>query len=208
MVTGFQRRKSTIIFLVGIRHNDKKTLIYGLKEKIKMKKVMIRMGLIILLALLISGGIWLAMEFNNKNLEIKDMRAGLALERAIKSNLQRKLSFTQRELDKIREELDTTQKQLNEVNSKLVASETNNAKLVSEKRTLEARLHSLKELKKAIRQVKIEMYNERQQQSLAKRQLRKEIDATKLLTGNRGLLCKDGKSTYKPIVKIEVHPGD
>jgi hypothetical protein len=83
-----------------------------------------------------------------------------------------------------------------------------NAELLSDKKGLEAKLHSLKELKKAIREVKIDMRSEKQEQLLAKKQMQKEIDNDELLRGNRGILLKDGKSTYRPVIRIEVRPAD
>ena len=166
-----------------------------------MKKKIIRIGLIILALLLLWGGVWLAIEFNKNKIQINDIQSSLDLEHALKMRIQNDLLLTKGELNKTKQELDAIQK-------KLAASEAENSKLVSEKKALEARFHSLKELKKAIRQVKIEMRDERRQQSLAKRQLQKEVNVTNLIMGNRGLLCKDGKSTYKPTVKIEVHQAD
>jgi len=172
-----------------------------------MKKAIIKIGLISLILLLISVSVWLAIEFNQKRLDIENLQAGLSLERSLKAAMQKELSSTKDELDKVKTELENTQKQLNEVNKKFAVAEGNNAKLTEEKKALEARLHSLKELKQAIRQVKQEMWQERYQQLLAKKEMQKQIDAYKLAKGNRGFLLKDSKPTYKPTVKIEVRPG-
>lgn len=67
------------------------------------------------------------------------------------------------------------------------------------KEALEARMSSVTELKKAIRQLKVHM----RQVKVGKK---KNIDAQKAIQGNRGFLTKDGKFTYPAKVKIEVTP--
>lgn len=172
-----------------------------------MKKAIIRIGLIILILSLVSVSVWLAIELNNKRLQLNDMQAQMNLERTAKVSLQKEFFATKNELDKVKIELDNTQKQLNDVNNKLAVTESNNAKLLDEKKALESKLHSLKELKEAIRGVKREMWQERYQQILAEKEIQKEIDTKKLAEGNRGFLLKEGKPTYKPVVRIEVRPG-
>ncbi len=126
----------------------------------------------------------------------------------------------QGQLTEVRKNLDATVSELREVKEKLATAEKDNtqlqqvkqelqqriASLESEKQALEARLHSLKELKKAIRQVKIEIHNKKVEQRALIRQQQKELDARRLQTGNRGFLIRDGSSTYKPKVIIEVSP--
>ena len=63
-------------------------------------------------------------------------------------------------------------------------------KLGDEKAHLEVRLHSLKELKKAIREIKKDMY-------LIRRQVQKRIDTVITTESNRGYLVRDGKSTFR-----------
>jgi len=172
-----------------------------------MKKAIVKIGLITLIVLLISVSGWLAIKVNQKRLDVENLKAQLSLERSLKEAIQKEFFSTKDELDKVKTELDNTQKQLNEVNHKLAAAQSNNAKLIEEKKALEARLHSLRELKQAIGQVKQEMWQERYRQLLAKKEMQKEIDACKLAEGNRGFLLKDSKPTYKPTVKIEVRPG-
>ena len=55
---------------------------------------------------------------------------------------------------------------------------------------LEARLHSVKELKKAIREIKKSMH-------LIKRQMQKKIDTIAATEGNQGYLMRSGKSTFR-----------
>ena len=172
-----------------------------------MKKTIIKIGSIILILLLVSVSVWLAIKFNQKRLEIENLQAGLKLEHVLKAVMQKELLSTKDELDKVKTELDNTHKQLNAVNSKLAAAESNNAKLIEEKKALEARLHSLKALKQAIGQVKQEMWQERYEQILAKKEIQKQIDAKELAEGNMGFLLKDGKPTYRSRIRIEVRPG-
>lgn len=80
------------------------------------------------------------------------------------------------------------------------------ASLEKEKEAIEAKLHSLAELRKSIHQVKIEMHQQRVQEYLARKERQKKIDAQRLANGNRGFLIKERISTFKPKVKIEVNP--
>lgn len=169
-----------------------------------MKKKIIRVCLSVLAVSVVAAAAWLVMEFRNKSLEISDMQAQLSGEQAIKLHLAKTLLSTREEVDKLKLEVDSYQKQLAEVNNKLAVSEANNAELLREKKALVAKLHSLTELKKAIKEVKIEMKQERRRQLLAEKETRKEIDVNKLSNGNKGFLAKDGKTTYKRTVKIEV----
>ena len=106
-----------------------------------MKKKIIRIGLIILVLLLGWGGVWLAIEFNKNKIQINDIQSSLDLEHALKMRIQNDLLLTKGELNKTKQELDAIQK-------KLAASEAENSKLLSEKKALEVRFHSLKELKR------------------------------------------------------------
>ncbi|MFC1657877.1 hypothetical protein ACFL1D_00675 [Candidatus Omnitrophota bacterium] len=73
------------------------------------------------------------------------------------------------------------------------------AMLRSEKAWLERRFHSVRELKKAIKEIKREMH-------FVKSDVRSRIESLATLGGNRGYLVKDGKSTYKKKVNIRVLP--
>lgn len=119
-------------------------------------------------------------------------------------------------------ELETAQARIQQVNEQLVAVKNDNAALLAAKQELEqktialtkekdilqARLHSIPELKKAIREVVIDMRNQVVQEFLARKTRQKEVDAQQLKDGNGGYLVKGGRPTYKAIVKIEVRPGD
>lgn len=68
-----------------------------------------------------------------------------------------------------------------------------------EKEILRAKLNSLEELKKTIRDLKRKIRQ-------AKIELLKRNDAPLTKEGNRGFVIKNGKSTYPTKVKIEVNP--
>lgn len=124
------------------------------------------------------------------------------------------------QLDKITVELAAAYSQLQNQLKKIANLETVNTELIRvkleleqkvvnlerEKQIAEAKLHSLENLKIAIRQVKKELHEQKAQQYLAKKQRQKEIDTQKLEVGNHGFLVRYGKSTYKPIIRIEVKP--
>ncbi len=131
------------------------------------------------------------------------------------------------QLNKITTELEAAYSQLQNQLKKFANLETVNAELIRakqefeqkvaileqkvvnlerEKQTVEVKLHSLENLKIAIRQVERELHEQKAQQYLAKKQRQKEIDAQKLEMGNHGFLVRYGKSTYKPTIRIEVKP--
>lgn len=67
------------------------------------------------------------------------------------------------------------------------------------KEALEARMSSVKELKKALGELK-------RSRALTKAKVNKNIAARKFIEGNRGFLMKDGKPNYPAKIKIEVTP--
>jgi chromosome segregation ATPase len=76
--------------------------------------------------------------------------------------------------------------------------------------TLEKKLHSLKELKKAIRIVlrerKEKRKNERVQKRLSKIAMLKMLDEIGLQQGNNGYLVREGFSTFRPKIRVELEP--
>jgi uncharacterized protein (DUF3084 family) len=79
-----------------------------------------------------------------------------------------------------------------QLNSKLV-------EVTQENSMLKERMNSIAELKRAIRELKIRMHQERVE-------ARRRIEIKKVMEGNRGYLVKDGKSVSSGKVKIEVTP--
>lgn len=72
-------------------------------------------------------------------------------------------------------------------------------KLSQENTTFKAKFNSIEELKKAIRELKIQMRNARWHSG---QKAKSEI----VIEGNRGYIIKGGKPTYTSTVKIEVTP--
>jgi len=165
-----------------------------------MKKPVFRIGLLILGLLLVSLLIWLVIRLNEAQSELN-------MERQLSASLQKELAATRIKLDKVKIELDNTRKQLNEVNKRLAVMQGDNTKLSIEKKTLKAKLDSLKELKAAIERVKRGILQQKQQEFLARKEAQREKDIRRLAEGNRGFVLRDSRSTYKPAVKIEVRPG-
>jgi chromosome segregation ATPase len=71
--------------------------------------------------------------------------------------------------------------------------------VVKEKDNLQAKLSSIVELKKAIKELRRQAYKVGQE-------IKEEIQNDIIMEGNRGFLLKEGKSTYSAKVKIEVKP--
>ena len=159
--------------------------------------------------LLISGARFVM----NMRKQLMDMQIKFLDEKAKKEQLQVSLARKTQELQDASNELNTVKQKLN-------SSERNNAQLEKikqeldakiialedAKKTIEAKLHSLAELRKMMRQVKIEMHEQAVQRELLREKLQQEIDDQKLSNGNRGFVVKDSVSTYKPSIKIEVNP--
>lgn len=136
--------------------------------------------------------------------------------------LQEELKTTRGELAKTNRDLRTCHGKLDFVNKKIsvlrdsnVSLSGSNAALIiarqglehkiatlqEEKRIVETRIHSLSELKKAIREVKLEIRKERTRQQ-------KEADRWETASGNRGFLIKDGECFYKAKVNVDVRPAN
>jgi len=153
----------------------------------------------------------------------------IAQEKKEKSWLQDELKTTGGELVNTNRNLRTCQGKLDFVNKKIfilrgannALSRANNALIIArqgleykiaalqeEKRIVEARIHSLRELKKAIRQVKIEMRADRIKQREERVRQQEEMDRLETARGNRGFLTKDGEYFYKPKVNVDVRPAN
>ena len=146
----------------------------------------------------------------------------IVYEKKEKTWLQDELKTISTELTKTDRNLRATQGKLGFVNRKIVVLRGSNAELIKvkeslegkivlieeEKRIIEVKLHSLSELKKAIRQVKIEMRDDRIRQYEERIRQQKEIDKWKTALGNQGFLTKDGENRYKPKVNVEVRPAN
>jgi len=87
---------------------------------------------------------------------------------------------------------------LKEKEDKLIKELT---RVYNEKKGLQARLSSITELKKAIKELKKQVYR-------VGTEVKEKIKAknTAIKEGNLGFLIKNGKSTYPAKVKIEVKP--
>ncbi|MFA5156776.1 MAG: hypothetical protein WC532_05225 [Candidatus Omnitrophota bacterium] len=162
-------------------------------------KILLIILIVALAAFVARAYVLLAARLVENNIEMQENRAQLKQEQEARQLLELELKATQEQLQKVIAELKT-------VSDKLSSAEKNNQALLQEKKELEAKLHSLKELKKAIRQTKAEYRQEKAQQYRAKKEKQKEIDAQRLAQGNRGFLVRDGQPTHQPKVKIAVEP--
>lgn len=129
--------------------------------------------------------------------------------------LQDELKTTRGELIDTSRDLRACHGRLDFVNKKISSLKGSNAALIiarkgleyriaalqEEKRIVEAKFHSLSELKKAIRVVKLEIREEKIKQQ-------KEADKWETAGGNRGFFTKDGEDYYKPKVNVDVRPAN
>ncbi|MEK6732809.1 MAG: hypothetical protein AABY55_04205 [Candidatus Omnitrophota bacterium] len=136
--------------------------------------------------------------------------------------LQDELKTTRGELAKTDRSLRTANSKLSFVNKKIMVLKGNSSSLIKtksdleykivllteERRVTEAKFHSLSDLKKAIRQVKLEIKGDKimQRQERIKQQI--ETDKWETASGNQGFLTKDGEEYYRPKVNVEVNPAN
>src|SRR3989338_3380668 len=147
--------------------------------------------------------------------KLKMTRDQVSLQKKEKIWLHDELSATRGELAKTGKDLRVSQGKLAFVNQKIILLKGSNntlirakqgleykiSRLQEEKRIMDAKLHSLSELKKAIRDIKAQMRSERIRQ-------RQEADKWETALGNHGFLTKDGVHYYKPKVNVEVRPAN
>jgi len=105
---------------------------------------------------------------------------------------------------KLLSDLDEVRKDKYELNARYARLKAENKvlrekrqELVMEKENLKAKIDSIEELKKLIRELKIKM-------RLARRQTRIATEELERKYGNKGFLIKDGRSTHPIKVRIEV----
>ena len=101
--------------------------------------------------------------------------------------LDSRVAVAKAENSALREQIESLQLQLSEISL--------------DRQQLQARLSSIEELKKAIKQL-------RQKISLAKKDLDLSLrtESGDIIMGNRGFIIKDGKPTFPAKVRIEVSP--
>ena len=131
------------------------------------------------------------------------------------SELQDKLKVGEEKLTKLNDDFAQVQDVIEQLNSQVSGLIAENATLkekedklikeltrvYQEKKGLQARLSSIGELKKAIKELKKQVYK-------VGTEVKEKIKAknTAIIEGNLGFLIKNGKSTYPAKVKIEVKP--
>lgn len=140
----------------------------------------------------------------------KELEKQLAQE---KSELKDNLKASRIRLSKLFRQARETQKAIDQLNSNFALLKAENTALLEqdakaklklsqlseENEGLKARLNSIAELKKAIAELKRQMFN-------VGVKIIKKSDDQRTLEGNRGFLIKNGKFTYPAKVKIEVVP--
>jgi chromosome segregation ATPase len=153
---------------------------------------------------------------NEKQSLMQDLDKEKELQKILsQENLQLKgdLKLNNDRLSQLNVEFRAAQKLAEELNSQIFAVKAENVALrdqieglsleltqaVQDKEKLKARLGSIKELKKAIEEL-------RQKIRLAKKDLKIRREAESIIIGNQGYLIKNGKSTYPSKVRIEVQP--
>ena len=130
------------------------------------------------------------------------------------TGLKGNLTLSQEKLAQLETDFQSSRKVIDELNGQFSLVKTENTALRDQiqelelninqakvdKEQLQARLSSISELKKAIKEL-------RQAARQVKKQTRKRIEEKeKIILGNSGFLIKDGKPTLSGKIKIEVEP--
>lgn len=154
--------------------------------------------------------------------KLKKTQDQIAQEKKEKIWLRDELKVTKNDLARTGKDLRACQGRLDFVNRKIFVMRSANGTLIKvkqgleykigllreEKEVMEAKLHSLNELKKAIRQVKIEMKDDRIRQHEERIKQQRESDKWETALGNRGFLTKDGEYFCKPKINVDVRPAN
>jgi chromosome segregation ATPase len=147
--------------------------------------------------------------------KLKNIQILIAQQKKEKIWIQDELRTTRENLADTSRKLRTCQDKLYFVKKKISALRGRNTELImakkglerriddlrGEKRVIEAKFRSLRDLKKAIREVKLEIREERIRQQ-------KEADKWETASGNHGFFTKDGEYFYKPKVTVDVRPAN
>lgn len=147
-------------------------------------------------------------EFSRVKNELRESQNQITLVEREKSSIREQLELTRSRLARATTGLRLALEKIKSGNEKIAVLTKSLSALFNEKMRIEAKLHSLKDLKDAIRQVKLEIRQQKLHELAARKKLQQEIDAAKLALGNRGYIVKNGVSRYRTLVKIEVRPGD
>jgi chromosome segregation ATPase len=140
----------------------------------------------------------------------KELYQTLAGEQA---QLKSSLTLSREQLSRLTADWEASQKTLEDLNSQFSAVRAENTALreqiqslnlemtqtVQDKDKLQARLGSIAELKKAIKEL-------RQQMHEAKKGIQLRTKTGRVMAGNQGFLTKNGKFTHPSTVRIEVEP--
>lgn len=157
-------------------------------------------------------------EIVETRVKLRNIHDQVVREKKEKTWLQDELKTTRGELAKTDRDLKACQGKLDFVHKKIFVLRGSNIALVrakngfeykiallqEEKKSMEAKLHSLSELKKAIRQVKLEIRDNKIKQREEQVRQQEEIDKWETALGNHGFLTKDGEYFSKPKVNVNV----
>lgn len=147
--------------------------------------------------------------------KLRKIQNQIAQEIKEKAWIQEELKTTRIELAKTGRELRDYRNKLGFINKKIFLLRSDNASLIAvkevlerkiamlreEKTIMEAKFCSMSDLKKAIREVKLEISKEKTRQQ-------READRWETASGNRGFLIKDGEYFYKTKANVYVRPAN
>ena len=121
------------------------------------------------------------------------------------ASLQHELEEAGGRLERTVAELASLQREQAQLRSQNSSLSMRLSAVTAEKAELEQRLSSLKELKLAIRDVQRKIWQSRWASLRARIEQRRREDQDRLVSGNRGYLIRDGKSTVSSAARLQVH---
>jgi len=113
--------------------------------------------------------------------------------------LETELQFSQMAVDELGQQLSAVKAENFALRDQVQTLQLEVSQARQDNQTMKEQLGSVKELKKAIKQLRQKMRAERHKAVL-------RLDSEEIILGNAGFLVKDGKSTYPSRIKIDVSP--
>lgn len=168
---------------------------------------------VLVVATVVSGGVAIKLTLDKRKLSadyasaqrtLAELDHELDETRSIAEDQSTELDHLQARLSQAEQEvrrLEFEQKGFRQANAGLLQQL---ASVSQEKQLLEEKLHSIRELRLAIRNVNQQLWAKRRQQWLAKVDAQRAEDERRLAGGNRGYLVRDGVTTLRSATKLQV----
>lgn len=144
-------------------------------------------------------------ERDRLNSELSQARQTVEGQAGDMANLKEELSAVQGKLQETLAQITSLQREQAALRQQNASLSTRLSAATEERAQLDARLSNIKELKLAIRDVRRKVWQQRFAAWRARIEQLRHQDEDRLVSGNRGYLVRDGKSTAGPATRLQVH---